>query len=110
MNNPALAPGETKGRFAAGFTSAGLELLVEVEDPVHVMKADNGKVWEFDSLQFALDTKGEGFDVDRIEFAAALGEDGKPGFMESLCAEPGRRSAGALHARRRARPERPLPD
>ncbi len=78
VNNPALAPGETKGRFAAGFTSAGLELLVEVEDPVHVMKADNGKVWEFDSLQFALDTKGEGFDVDRIEFAAALGEDGKP--------------------------------
>lgn len=74
------------------------------------MKADNGKVWEFDSLQFALDTKGEGFDVDRIEFAAALGEDGKPVLWKVYAPNLGRRSAGALHARRRARPERPLPD
>jgi len=75
--NSGLAPGNTAGRFAAGFTPAGLELLVEIDDPTHVMKADDMRVWEFDSLQFAIDAKGDGFDTDRLEFAAALGEDGK---------------------------------
>ncbi len=72
-----LDPGKVKARFAAGFTPEALELLVEIDDPTHVMKANDMRVWEFDSLQFAIDTAGEGFDTARMEFAAALGEDGK---------------------------------
>ena len=83
--NPGLAPGSIKGRFAAGFTPAGFELLVEVDDPAHVMKTNDMQVWEFDSLQFAFDTKGDGFDTDRMEFASALGEDGKPSLWK-VCA------------------------
>ncbi len=78
VHNEAIPPGAIRARFAAGVTPEAFELLVEVEDPVHVMKATDMKVWNFDSLQFALDTAGKGVEAERLEFAAALDEDGKP--------------------------------
>eukprot|EP00831_Metopus_contortus_P004085 TRINITY_DN11502_c0_g4_i2.p1 TRINITY_DN11502_c0_g4~~TRINITY_DN11502_c0_g4_i2.p1 ORF type:complete len:481 (+),score=97.84 TRINITY_DN11502_c0_g4_i2:221-1663(+) len=75
--NPAIPAGKVKGKFAVGFTPELLDLVVEVDDPTHVNTASDMRVWEFDSIQFALDVTGEGYANRRLEFAAALHENGE---------------------------------
>lgn len=58
-----------EARFAASFSSAGLQLEVEVNDAVHHPECDGKKVWEADSVQFALDAVGKGDNGDVLEFA-----------------------------------------
>lgn len=64
------------GRFALGFSEGGMDLLVEVNDGVHVQNYPTENLWEGDSLQFALDAVGKGRPDDRIEFVAALTDKG----------------------------------
>lgn len=75
--NPAIPAGKVKGKFAVGLTPELLDLVVEVDDPIHVNTATDMRVWEFDSIQFALDTTGEGYANRCLEFAAALHENGE---------------------------------
>ena len=63
-------------RFAAGFSEGGLELLVEVSDAEHVQKSAGDKLWEGDSVQFAIDAQGNGDVEDRLEISAALTHSG----------------------------------
>lgn len=56
-------------RFAASFSSEGLLLDVEVTDAVHHPECEGKKVWEADSVQFALDAVGKGDEGDVLEFA-----------------------------------------
>lgn len=65
------------GRFAAGVTPEYLDLVVEATDARHVNTATDMRQWEFDSVQFALDTTGEGYENRRVEFAAGRHDNGK---------------------------------
>lgn len=55
--------------FAASFASDGLRLEVEVNDAVHHPECKGKKVWEADSIQFAVDATGKGDNADILEFA-----------------------------------------
>lgn len=57
-------------RFAASFAADGLHLLIEVKDSVHHPECNDKKVWEADSVQFAIDAVGKGDNADVLEFAA----------------------------------------
>ena len=61
--------------FAAALDKDAMELLFEVEDPIQFPKSGFG-CWEGDSVQFSIDTQGNGRNADRVEFAAVLGKDG----------------------------------
>ncbi|MBN2640153.1 MAG: hypothetical protein JXR78_00730 [Victivallales bacterium] len=63
-------------RFAAAYSAAGLDLAVEVKDPGHFQAFSDSRIWSGDSVQFALDTTGEGLQNNRVEFSAALLQDG----------------------------------
>ncbi|MDR0932949.1 MAG: hypothetical protein LBM70_08035 [Victivallales bacterium] len=76
--NPAIKVGEISACFAAGLGDDAFDLYAEVVDAVHHPETADMAVWEGDSLQFAFDTRGRGIAGDRVEFAAALGTDGKP--------------------------------
>lgn len=56
-------------RFAADLNADGLELAVEVKDAVHHPDCKDLRVWEADSVQFAIDSVGKGDNADVIEFA-----------------------------------------
>ena len=65
-------------RYAIAFDLSGLDLLVEVKDPLHAQPFKESRIWGGDGVQFALDTTGEGYQDYRLEFSAALLDDGKP--------------------------------
>lgn len=75
--NPNIPKAKVSGRFAIGFTSGYMDLVVEVEDPIHYCKTDSIRVWNEDSIQFAIDTSGEGYDTGRLEFEAGLVDEKK---------------------------------
>lgn len=58
--------------FALSCNTGGLELLVEVTDKEQVQNATDNRVWDGDSIQFALDCSGKGYTDERLEFSAAL--------------------------------------
>ncbi len=65
-----------KARFAAASDPAGLELLIEVSDPVHHPEPEGitpVKVpyWAGDSVEFAIDCVGKGLPNDLTEFIAS---------------------------------------
>ncbi len=57
-------------RFAADLNANGFDLAVEVKDAVHHPDCKDLRVWEADSVQFAIDSVGKGDNADVIEFAA----------------------------------------
>lgn len=65
-------------RFAVAFSAAGLDLAIEVKDPEHAQPFNDSDIWGGDSVQFAIDTTGEGLQDYRMEFSAALLKDGSP--------------------------------
>ncbi|MEK3911156.1 Ig-like domain-containing protein [Paenibacillus sp. FSL H7-0331] len=58
--------------FAAGYSDNGLDLIVRVKDGTFVQDNPLGSFWKGDSVQFAIDTFGQGFTGDQVEFQAAL--------------------------------------
>lgn len=65
-------PTAFKARFAVSFGAHGLDIIIDVKDSVFVQKGTFPSVWGGDSVQFALDTDGNGFPDAQTEFAAAL--------------------------------------
>ncbi len=63
-------------RFAAAAGESGLDLAVEVRDPVFYQGAMRGEYYKGDSLQFALDTEGSGENAATAEFGVALTPEG----------------------------------
>ena len=61
------------GRYALEMTDQGIELLVEIQDRVHIapdLPLGKQEFWNYDSLQFAIDTRGNGEREDMLEFVA----------------------------------------
>ncbi len=79
---------KTTGGFAVGLTPKFIDLYVEVRDRRH--HGTSGlTAWQGDSLQFALDTVGDGYADDRLEFTAALPDGGKPELWKQKAPYPG---------------------
>ncbi|MEK6794877.1 MAG: hypothetical protein AABZ39_08880 [Spirochaetota bacterium] len=72
----AARPDGFKARFAVHCGTAGLDLLVEVRDTVHVQNEKPGQAYNGDSLQFALDADASGADGSQTEISVALTPDG----------------------------------
>ncbi len=69
-------PEDFAASFALSCNSAGLELIVEVADKKQNQNATDNRVWDGDSIQFALDCSGKGYTDERLEFSAALTDKG----------------------------------
>ncbi|WP_187274491.1 OmpL47-type beta-barrel domain-containing protein [Paenibacillus sp. N3.4] len=65
-------PADFDASFAAGYSDSGLDLIVRVKDGTFVQDNPLGSFWKGDSVQFAIDTFGQGFTGDQVEFQAAL--------------------------------------
>ena len=65
----------TSGEFQVEFSDKGMKLIVEVKDEKHVADSPDLKFWNYDSLQFAIDCVGDGFNEDILEFC--VGGNGK---------------------------------
>ena len=59
-------------RFSAAFTSSGVDILVEVSDNKHYQNYSKSKLYQGDSIQFAIDSTGHGVTSERVEFQAGL--------------------------------------
>lgn len=58
-------------RYALEMNRNGMEILVEVEDErFSPAPPDSGRIWNFDSVQFAVDSRGRGDSADVLEFIA----------------------------------------
>ncbi|PAW76526.1 MAG: hypothetical protein B9S32_14870 [Verrucomicrobia bacterium Tous-C9LFEB] len=73
-------------RAALASTPQGLDVVVEVTDPVHVQK-ESSAWWSGDSVQIALDCENSGLAGGNTEFVFALTEQG-PVAWKILAAEP----------------------
>ncbi len=82
INRFITMPGKTlsgsvpEGKFALAFSDEGMDLLVEIKDHKHVQNYPQKKIWDGDSVQFAIDAAGKGRSEDRILFNAALAKTG----------------------------------
>ena len=65
----------TSGKFNVSFSGNGMKLIAEIKDAKHVADSPDLKFWNYDSLQFAIDCVGDGFNEDIIEFC--VGGNGK---------------------------------
>ena len=65
----------TSGKFDVSFSRNGMKLIAEIKDAKHVADSPNLNFWDYDSLQFAIDCVGDGFNEDIIEFC--VGGNGK---------------------------------
>lgn len=65
-------PDDFDASFAAGYSDSGFDLIVRVKDGTFVQDNPLGSYWKGDSVQFAIDTSGQGFPGDEVEFQAAL--------------------------------------
>jgi|GEM_PF-2792076 len=65
----------TSGKFNVSFSGNGMKLIAEIKDAKHVADPPDLKFWDYDSLQFAIDCVGDGFNEDIIEFC--VGGNGK---------------------------------
>ena len=83
-----LPPGNISGRFAVGITPEAFELYVEVKDPSQIDCTDSSEVWNFDSIQFALDTTSQGYEKRRLEIAAARNRKGESVLWKSIAPNP----------------------
>ena len=81
-NQPAAE--KFQGRFAVSMDNSGLDLVAEITDARHVQPHNDGKVWEGDSIQFALDANGNGLTEERLEFSAALTPNGPLLWKETM--------------------------
>ena len=69
--------GKLSAKFQLNTSGRGLELQVLVNDVRHfTAPAKSGKNWNYDSLQFAIDTSGRGLNSGVVEFVAAETKDG----------------------------------
>ncbi|THF73522.1 beta-galactosidase [Cohnella fermenti] len=68
----ATKPADFGATFAASYSNSGLDLIVRVQDGTFVQDNPLGSFWQGDSVQFAIDTFGQGFTGDQVEFQAAL--------------------------------------
>lgn len=75
-------------RYAVSFGAKGLDLVVEVKDPVFCQNEKTRTHWEGDSIQFALDVDGTGAENGQTEFIAALTAKG-PVIYKSVAASIG---------------------
>ncbi|MFA6960938.1 MAG: hypothetical protein WC205_09325 [Opitutaceae bacterium] len=69
------SPGENRfsARAAIGAHPEGLDIVVEVNDPVHVQTETVPSWWRADSLQIGIDSEGSGLVGGHTEILAALG-------------------------------------
>lgn len=74
-------------RAAVGASDAGIDLVVEVKDKIHVQKEPEPAWWNGDSLQLAIDCDGGGFTGGNTEFVSALTESG-PAIWKLMAADP----------------------
>ncbi|WP_409341501.1 OmpL47-type beta-barrel domain-containing protein [Paenibacillus sp. MBLB4367] len=65
-------PSDFDASFAAGYSDSGFDLVVRVKDGTFVQDNPLGSYWKGDSVQFAIDTFGQGYPGDQVEFQAAL--------------------------------------
>jgi len=64
---------EFNARFAVSATPAKMNLIVVVKDKKHCPDVKGMSVWNGDSVQFAIDVEGKGFQEDCVEFAIGKG-------------------------------------
>ncbi len=72
-------PGDFDAKFAAAYEQNGLYLMVSVNDSLFCMNEEAGKMtnyWNYDGIQFAIDTNNSGNPSNRMEFAAAQTSNG----------------------------------
>ncbi|WP_171631642.1 OmpL47-type beta-barrel domain-containing protein [Paenibacillus plantarum] len=77
-------PADFDASFAAGYSESGLDLIVRVKDGTFVQDNPLGSYWKGDSVQFAIDTFGQGFTGDQVEFQAALTPQGPVLYKQSV--------------------------
>ncbi len=65
-------PDGLKGRFALSIGAQGLDIVIDVKDPVFTQNEKMPDYWKGDSVQFAIDTDGTGSLYGQTEFVAAL--------------------------------------
>ncbi len=77
-------PDNFNASFFIGATQSGIELQVEVNDSqVKTAPAGEKQLWNYDSLQFAVDVRGKGSVMDIMEFAIGMAGD-RPVMMKTM--------------------------
>jgi hypothetical protein len=66
-----IKPDDFEAAFAAGYSDAGLDLVIRVKDETFFQNNQPDSFWQGDSVQFAIDTFGQGFPSDQVEFQAS---------------------------------------
>ena len=70
--NGTLRPDDFQAKYAIGCSAQGLDLVVSVKDrQVQFAKAEDAELWNYDSMQFAIDTRGKHSTIDILEFAVS---------------------------------------
>jgi len=64
------APFQKPVRFALSLTPREFYLVVEATEDTYLPLGSGPNMWQGDSVEFAIDTTGEGYAEDRIEFVA----------------------------------------
>ena len=70
--------------FAVAIDESGLDVFVKVSDAIHAQNHTDGKIWQGDGIQFAIDVIGKGFAEDRLEISSALTPNGALLWKESM--------------------------
>lgn len=79
-----VKPTDFEASFATGYSDGGFDLIVRVKDGTFVQNYPQGSYWKGDSVQFAIDTFGQGFPGDQVEFQAALTPQGPVLYKQSV--------------------------
>jgi hypothetical protein len=67
-----VCPNDFHAKYAIGSSTKGLDLVISVKDRhEQYAKPGDAELWNYDSVQFAFDTRGRHSYIDTLEFAVA---------------------------------------
>ena len=70
--NGAAHPDDFQAKYAISSSAQGLDLVVSVKDrKVQFAKPGDAELWNYDSIQFAIDTRGKHSSIDTLEIAVS---------------------------------------
>ncbi|MBR0459086.1 MAG: hypothetical protein IJJ26_07600 [Victivallales bacterium] len=77
------------GRFAVGVSDKYLDVLAEIEDPVHIAPEYGAGTWIGDNIQFALDAVGDGRTANIVDVSVSKCQDGRTLIFKNMAAAIG---------------------